>query len=133
MEQKQSLGLAVSKKKKKTILTIRNLRIKGTKSLTPNAFSQSSATLPRLVSFQALLLCKKRSSFVSIAYIPQSKASCPNEDGAHKGCRIRSPYDCLFSGSTQGLCTSEKLRGRRSGRGGASVLPLLCSYWPYLI
>lgn len=65
-------------------------------------------------------------------YIPQGYASCSSGDGVHKDCRIRSWNDCLFSGSTLGLCTSKKLRGRQSGRGGASVLPLLCSYWPLL-
>lgn len=66
-------------------------------------------------------------------YIPRGSSSCSGGDGAHYDRRVRSWNDCLFSGSTQGLCTSKKLWGRQSGRGGASALPLLCSYWPYLI
>ena len=87
------------------------------------------------------LLCVKRAVFLRRAtllsglhwVIPLGYASCSGADGVHKDCRIRSWNDCLFSGSTQGLCTCKKLRGRQPGRGGASVLPLLCSYWPYLI
>lgn len=36
-----------------------------------------------------------------------------------------------FSGSTQGLCTCKTLRGRQPERGGASLIPLLCSHWPH--